>query len=379
MTETIRLARPHFDEAEEQAALRVLRSGMLVLGAEVAAFERECLAALSAPDDTSAAAVNNGTTALELALMALGVGPGDEVIVPSVTWPSPGNAVILRGAVPVIVDVQRDTFNIDPKSVAAAITPKTRAIIAVDQFGVPADIAMLRRLAGDVPIVEDAACAMGSTREGVACGLAGDVGTFSFHPRKVLTTGEGGLVVSHRKPLMTRVRTLRNHGQLEPGLFREAGPNARMGELEAAIGRAQLSKLTEILAIRRALGERIRSEIALGWQQFPQGANVNYQTLGLVLPMPATGTRKQARDALVSALRAEHIEANILSYALHRLAPFASHAVNSARALPMAEAIVDGGLALPLHTRMTDADCDRIVAALRKHASWALGVRDWWQ
>jgi perosamine synthetase len=376
MTEMIRLARPHFDEQEEQAAARVLRSGMLVQGPEVAAFEAETLAAIDAPSDTAAVAVANGTCALELALIALDVGPGDEVIVPSVTWPSPGNAVLLRGAVAVVADVLPTTFDIDPKSVAKLLTPKTRAIIAVDQFGMPADIAGLRRVAGDIPIVEDAACAIGSVIDGSACGLQGDVGTFSFHPRKVVTTGEGGMIVSWRRELVTRLRTLRNHGQVEPGIFREAGPNERLSEMQAAIGRVQMRKLQEILRLRRAIAEEIREALELPWQRVPERARVNYQTLGFVLPKPASGTRKQARDALIKALRAEGVEANFLSYALHRLPPFAAHAVNAVRELPVSEAIVDGGVALPCHTRMSSTDVARVIDAVRKHASWALGARD---
>lgn len=376
MTETIRLARPHFDEQEEQAVARVLRSGMLVQGPEVAAFEKETLAALGAPDDTGAVAVSNGTSALELALAALDVGPGDEVIVPSVTWPSPGNAVLLRGAIAVIADVLPTTFNLDPKSVAKLLTPKTRAIIAVDQFGMPADIAGIRRVAGDIPIIEDAACAIGSTIDGTSCGLQGDLGTFSFHPRKVVSTGEGGMIVSWRRELVTRLRTLRNHGQVEPGIFREAGPNERLSEMQAAIGRVQISKLQEILRLRRAVAEEIRANLDLAWQQIPAKATVNHQTLGFVLPKPKSGTRRAARDALVKALREDGVEANFLSYALHRLPPFAAHAINAVRELHVSEVIVDGGMALPVHTKMSAADAARVIDVVRKHAEWALGSRE---
>lgn len=373
MTEMIRLARPHFDEQEEAAAARVLRSGMLVQGPEVAAFERETLAALGASGPTEAVAVSNGTSALELALAALDIGPGDEVIVPAVTWPSPGNAILLRGAVPVVCEVLPSTFNLDPKDVARLLTPKTRAIIAVDQFGVPADIAGLRRVAGDIPIVEDAACAIGSTIDGQSCGLQGDLGTFSFHPRKVVTTGEGGLVVSARGELLARLRMLRNHGQVEPGVFRAAGPNERMSEIQAAIGRVQIGKLQEILRIRRAIGEEIRGALALAWQAIPERATVNHQTLCFVLPRPSAGSRKSARDALVKALREDGVEANFLSYALHRLPPFAAHAINTARDLPVADAIVDSGVALPIHTRMSRADVAKVIDVVRARAEFALG------
>ncbi len=369
----VRLARPHFDSSEEEAVIRVLRSGMLIQGAEVAAFEKEALEALNAHPPAEALAVSNGTSALLLALAALNVGPGDEVIVPSVTWPSPGSAVLLRGAVPVIVDVSAKTFNIDPVATAKALTPKTKAIIAVDQFGMPADIAALRKIAGDLPIIEDSACAIGSTIHGEACGLQGTIGTFSFHPRKVLTTGEGGMIISKDAALIARIRQLRNHGQFETGVFREAGPNERMSEMQAAIGRVQLGKLQEILRLRRAVAEEIRAALPLSWQQVPDGAEVNHQTLGFVVPKPNNGSRKAVRDALVKAIREDGVEANILSYALHRLPPFAAHAVNSLRELPTADAIVDGGMALPVHTRMTSADVARVIEVVRKHAAELLG------
>jgi dTDP-4-amino-4,6-dideoxygalactose transaminase len=149
-----------------------------------------------------------------------------------------------------------------------------------------------------------------------------------------------------------------------------------MGEMQAAIGRVQLAKLPEILRLRRQVAEEIRGALPLAWQQIPAGAKVNHQTLGFVLPKPASGSRKSARDALVKALREDGVEANILSYALHRLPPFAAHAVNTVRALPVSEAIVDGGLALPVHTRMTDADVSKVIDTVRKHAASALGITD---
>lgn len=373
----IRLTRPYFDEREENAVRRVLASGMLVQGEEVLGFETDVARYLDglAPGRGAieACAVSSGTVALELALMACGARAGDEVVVPAVTWPSPGNAVILRGATPVLVDIEPSTFNLSPRRVAEVLTPRTRAIIAIDQFGVPADIPSIRRLASDVVIIEDAACALGSLLHGLPCGLLGDVGTYSFHPRKVITTGEGGMVVTRDRRMAATVRALRNHGQEEPGLFRAAGPNARMSELHAALGRVQMTKLDEILSRRRQLAEEIRSAVDLCWQQAPEGAVVNEQTLGFVLPEPSQGRRAEARAALITALRTEGIEATVLSYALHRLPQFAQNAANVARSFPVADAVVDGGVAVPLHPSMTSADVGTIIDALRRHADWALG------
>jgi len=368
----IRLARPWFDEAETSAVQRVLASGMLVQGTEVAAFEHRVAQYLHdlAPSRGAvlAVAVVNGTSALELALMAAGVAPGDEVIVPGVTWPSPGNAVVLRGALPVLVDVELNTFNVDPRRIAEALTPRTRAIIAIDQFGVPADIPTIRMLAGDVVVIEDAACALGSVLNGMPCGLIGDVGTFSFHPRKLITTGEGGMLVTRDRRAGDTLRALRNHGQDAPGVFRDAGPNARMSELHAAIGRAQMDKLPNILARRAEFAREIRAAVSLAWQQAPEGAVVNHQTLGFVLPEPAAGSRLEARNALITALRADGVEAALLSYGLHKLPQFARYATNVARAFPVADAVADGGVAIPLHPLLTGDEVARIIDALRRHA-----------
>lgn len=352
---------------------RVLASGMLVQGATVAAFERavaEFLARDGSPAP-EAIAVTNGTTALELALAA--VGPGDEVIVPAMSWPSPGHAVLLRGAVPVLVDLDPRTWNVDPGALARALTPRTRAVIAIDQFGVPADIPRIRAVARDVDLVEDAACAIGASLGGVPCGLLGDVGTYSFHPRKVITTGEGGMLVTRDADRAARLRALRNHGQTSPGVFPSEGPNARLSELHAALGVAQMAKLDAILLRRKEIALEIRAAVDLPWQGAPDGAVVNHQTLGFVLPPPPRGELRAARDGLIAAMREAGVEANILSYALHRLPAFAAHAVNATRSFPVTDRVVDGGVAVPLHPLMDAREVAAVIDALRAHAAWAVG------
>ncbi|MEI8255838.1 MAG: DegT/DnrJ/EryC1/StrS family aminotransferase [Deltaproteobacteria bacterium] len=373
----IRLTRPWFDAAETDAVQRVMASGMLVQGAEVRAFEESVSRYLDdlAPGrgETHALAVGSGTAALELALMAFDVGPGDEVIVPAVSWPSPGNAVVLRGATPVLADVTFETFNVDPACMAPVLTSMTRAVIAIDQFGVPAEIPALRAIMGGVALIEDAACALGSTLDGAPCGLLGDVGTYSFHPRKVITTAEGGMVLTRNATHASAVRALRNHGQDAPGVFRGAGPNARLSELQAAIGSAQMTKLESLLARRRSMAHEIRAAVDLPWQRGPAGSVVNHQTLGLVLPLPANGALVDARDALIAALRVDGIEAGALSHALHRLPQFARHAVNASRRFPVADRVVDGGVALPLHPGMSPEDVSVVIDGVRRHAAWAIG------
>ncbi|MDB4929150.1 MAG: Bacillosamine/Legionaminic acid biosynthesis aminotransferase PglE [Myxococcaceae bacterium] len=382
----IRLSRPYFSDVEAQALTEVLASGMLIQGARVAAFEaavRDHLHGLGAPPAPAlhCLAVSSGTTALELCLATTpgGVAAGDEVIVPALTWPSPGNAVLLRHADAVLVDVDPATWNLSPAEVARALTPRTRAIIAVDQFGVPAEVPALRALASDLDLIEDAACAIGSTLRGHPCGTLGDVGTFSFHPRKVVTTGEGGMVVTRDAARAERLTALRNHGQRSVGVFVGAGPNARLSELHAALGALQMAKLDEMLSRRRALAATIRESLSLAWQSSPEGSTINHQTLGFVLPAPTSGPfagdRRAARDALVAALREGGVEAGILSYALHRLPQFAALGVNNVRRFPVADAVVDGGVALPLHPSMSDDDAGVVVEQVRRHAAWALGER----
>ncbi len=170
-----------------------------------------------------------------------------------------------------------------------------------------------------------------------------------------------------------RVRALRNHGQASAGVFECAGPNARMSELHGALGVAQMKKLDEILRRRRALADEIRSALPLRWQRAPEGAVVNHQTLGFVLPRPAQGDLRGARDALLTALRESGVEASILSYALHRLPQFQQYAANRGRRFPVADAVVDGGVAVPLHPGMSSTDAAKVIDAVKTHAGWALG------
>lgn len=382
----IRLTRPFFSEAETSAVADVLASGMLIQGARVFDFEaataRYLTALASPPLDGAvhAIAVATGTNALELAVAtvpraggAWGAHAGDEVLVPTVTWPSPGHAVALSGATPVLVDVDPDTWCIDVEAAAPMASAHTVAVIVIDQFGVPADVPGARRTFAGIDIIEDAACALGSTLGGVPCGLVGDVGIYSYHPRKVISTGEGGMFLTRDARRAARVRALRNHGQVSTGVFECAGPNARMSELHGALGVVQMKKLDEILSRRRALADEIRSALPLQWQRAPEGATVNHQTLGFVLPKPAQGDLRSARDTLLAALRDAGVEASILSYALHRLPQFQAYAANRGRRFPVADAVVDGGVAVPLHPGMSSMDAAKVIDAVKTHAAWALG------
>ena len=343
----IRLARPELAPNAADAIARVLASGMLVQGALVERFER---AIAERCRRKHAIAVASGTSALELAVEALGLR-GARVAVPALTWPSPAHALVVRGARPVLVDVSETEWNV------AAIPQDVDAAIVIDQFGVPARHDALRAKV----VIEDAACAIDSTLGGKPCGSFGAIACLSFHPRKVLTTGEGGMCLTDDDALAARLRSLRNHGQSAPGVFVEASGNHRLTELGAALGLAQLETLESAIARRRVLADRYRHALAgtgLVMQSMPEGATRNEQTFGVLAPST------ERRDALIAHLAARRIEAGKLSYALGRLPSLAS--AERASDLGGSERIVDRGLALPLHASLAEADVDRVIAAVKE-------------
>jgi dTDP-4-amino-4,6-dideoxygalactose transaminase len=355
----IRLAVPEIGEEEVRAVAAVLRTGFLVQGPVVQAFEERMARAIGT---AHAVAVSSGTAALHLALLALDVGPGDEVVVPGFTHPATANVVERTGARPVIVDIDFDTFNVSPEAMRRAVGPRTRALIPVHLFGVPAEMDRIRPAAPrGVSIVEDAACALGSTYGGRACGAIGNLGCFSFHPRKVITTGEGGLVTTDDAGLAERLRRLRNHGQVLEGgrgRFLEAGLNYRMTDFQAALGLAQMDRLPEILA-RRAAVARAYTAALQGWpgaspSRVPAGAEVAWQSYVVLLREGVD------RDAVQARLREDGIETTLGTYALGAQPHYRDHPP-----LPNSLAAQQRSLSLPLHTRLSDADVERVVAALR--------------
>ena len=274
----IPVARPWLDERDADAARRAILSGWVTQGPEVAAFEREFAAAVGAPH---ACAVSSCTTALHLALVALGVGPGDEVVTVSHSFIATANAIRYCGATPVFVDVELDTFNLDPGAVARAFSDRTKALLLVHQLGMPCDLTRLVPMARarGVAVVEDAACAAGSELrwdgEWQRVGRPhGDVACFSFHPRKLLSTGDGGMLTTARADLDARFRLLRQHGMSVPDTVRHSskdvvfesypvlGFNYRLTDIQAAIGREQLARLATIVARRRELAARYTAVLA---------------------------------------------------------------------------------------------------------------------
>jgi len=361
----IRLARPWIESEEIAGVTDVLRSGMLVQGARVADFERR-LAERCGREH--AVACGSGTAALELALGALGVNAG-EVLCPDLSWPSPAHAIVRCGARPTLVDIDALSWNATAEAMAAARTDDTRAAVVIDQFGMPAEHDRITAALDGLPVVVDAACSLGATIAGAPAPAGGRIACLSFHPRKLITTGEGGACVTNDSDLAEELRILRNHGQGGPGAFVTPGGNQRMTEIQAALGLAQLDRLDAILERRRHLGERYRQALrGFGLQEPREGVASNWQTFGVTLPKTAG---PEARDALVRALRANGVEAGRLSYALHRLGSLAGRF--SGGPFPVAEHVEDRGLALPLHPGLDDEDQDRVLRAFDR-ATRALGI-----
>ena len=344
----VRLAFPDLGADELAEVEQVLESGQLTMGPKVVEFESELARACEVEH---VVAVSSGTAALHLAVLALGIGPGDEVLVPAFTFPATANVVALAGARPVLVDVDPTTMNVDPERAAAAMTTRTKAILVVHLFGRPARVEELP----DATLIEDAAGALGARRAGRACGGIGRVGCLSFHPRKIVTTGEGGAVTTNDAELADVVRRARHHGIEPRGAFEIARPglNYRLSDILCAVGLPQMRRLDALLAER--------SRIAAAYAERLAG-------LDLVLPEADEGDvhgwqayvlQLERRDEALKALRADGIEVQVGTYGLHRLAAYRDQGP-----MPGADRCHDHALALPFHGRLTDAELDRVSEAL---------------
>ena len=347
----IRLAKPTLGEAELAGVRAVLDSGMLVQGPKVAELESR-LAALCGR--RHAVACGSGTAALELGIAALRIDSG-EVLCPDLSWPSPAHAVLRAGARVRLVDVDEGSWNVTAEALTARRTDSTRAAIVIDQFGTPADHDAIARAIADVPLIVDSACAIGSTLHDKPTASYGAIACLSFHPRKVVTTAEGGACVTDDSALADEMRMLRNHGQRAPGVFAVAAGNHRMTEIAAAIGLAQLERLPTILARRRELAKRYHAMIELPMQTAPEGASPNYQTFGVILDA------RHDRDVVIAKMRAAGVESGRLSFALHDVQ---SVGADPSERFDAAERIAKHGIALPLHAQLSDGDQDTVVAAL---------------
>jgi len=368
---------PFIGEAEAQAASAVVLSGWLSQGAEVAAFEREFAAAVGSEH---ACAVSNCTVALHLALLAVGVGPGDEVILASHTFIACANVVLQCGAVPVFVDIDPNTFNMKPELVAAAITERTKAIMCIHQMGMPCDMEAIMPLARahGVAVVEDAACAIGSEIrvngqwERIGRPI-GDIACFSLHPRKLLTVGDGGMMTTGNVEFDRFARLLRQHGMSVSDAVRHnsrtvileeypvPGYNYRLTDVQAAIGRVQLTRLDEIVARRRQLAQTYREMLAdipgVRAPSEPEWAKTNWQSYCVRLPKDADQREVMQKmlDRGIATRRGimcAHLEP---AYAQHELR----------FPLPESERAHRGCILLPLFHQMTGHMQEQVVSALK--------------
>jgi len=369
------ITKPFLGEEEALAAAEAIRSGWLVQGPRVAAFEEAVAAYVGA---RYAVATSNCTTALHLALICRGIGPGDEVIVPSFTFIATANAVLYVGATPVFVDIDPRTYNLDPAAVASAVSRRTRAIIAVDQIGLAADLDGIRDIAANhaLHLIEDAAPAIGATYYGRRVGSISPVTCFSFHPRKSITTGEGGMITTDDEGLAARARVGRAHGASISDLTRHQaetvtieeydalGYNYRMTDIQAAVGIEQLKKLDWILSRRRFLAERYTERLAdlrgLTPPYAPPEVPHTYQSYCVRLDAALWPPRDEVMERLLAqgiASRRGVMAIHLEPYYTRRFGPIS---------LPVTEEAARQTLLLPLYATMTEEEQDTVVTALRE-------------
>ncbi len=362
----IRLTIPTIEEDDLEAVREALASGYLVQGPRVAAFEE---AVATYVGTKHAVAVSNCTAALLLALMALEIGPGDYVAVTTYSWPATANVIALCGAEPVFVEIEAGTFNMDAAALAEALKcTQFKAILPVHTFGGMADMPRILEVASrhGVPVIEDAACALGAELNGRRAGTWGVMGCFSFHPRKAITTGEGGVVTTDDAALARKLRILRNHGQ-DPDApapdFVAPGHNMRLTEFQAALGGTQMQKVERIIASRRAQASRYDELLrgsALVTPQALAGSRHVYQSyVALLAPEVAS-----SRSEIISALKAQGIETTIGTYHLPLTTYFRSHGGFKPGDFPVTDDVAARAISLPLFESLTEAQQGNVVEAL---------------
>ena len=377
MKRSIQISLPSTGEEEWQACREPLMSGWLTQGPKVAAFEN---AFAERHGVKHALATTSCTTGLHLILAAMGIGPGDEVIIPAFTWVATANVVLYCGATPVFADVDRATNNIDPADIARKLSPRTRAVIVVHLFGLCADMDAIRAVVpANVKIIEDAACAAGASYKGAPAGTLGDAAAFSFHPRKSITTGEGGMVTTNDDQLAEVANMLRNHGASISEEQRHNGPrpyllpefnllgyNYRMTDLQGAVGLVQLAKLDRFIEERQRWAEFYHNELAaIGWLRmpvFPENGTHAWQAFVTYVdpqkaPMP--------RNDIMERLQAAGIATRPGTHAVHMLGYYRDRFGFNQGDYPGARDCDANTMAIPLHNRMTTDDYHYVVETIK--------------
>lgn len=371
----IKLTSPRFDEAEIDAVRACLASGWVTQGPMTQKFEQNVAARHGV---AHALATTSCTAALHLATLALELKSSDEVIVPAFTWVTSANAAEYVGARAVFADIDLDTFNLDPEAFEAAITERTRAVVAVHLFGLAADMDAIRAIARkhNLKVIEDAACAIGTDYKGQPVGGLGDIGCFSFHPRKVVTTGEGGMITTNHDGLVRRIDSLRNHGASpsEDGdsrpwsmnRFDLLGFNLRLSDIQAAVGLAQLEKLDALLTERRRAALRYNDLLAAANElALPLAGDVAGHTYQSYVVRLLEGGRER-RNRIMLHLYDAGIQTRPGTHAVHNLGYYRSKYSLKPRDFPRASLAEDTTITLPIFPGITEADQERVAAGIRE-------------
>jgi dTDP-4-amino-4,6-dideoxygalactose transaminase len=372
----VQIALPSTGEEEWAATREPLVGGWLTQGPKVAEFEKRFAARHGVKH---ALATTSATTGLHLALVAMGIGPGDEVIVPAFTWVATPNVVLYCGATPVFCDVDRTTFNVDTTDLKKRVTPRTKAVIPVHLFGLCADVAAIRAaVPAGVRILEDAACAAGAASGNIPAGALGDAGVFSFHPRKSITTGEGGMLTTNDDALAETAGMLRNHGASISEEQRHAGPrpyllpdfnllgfNYRLTDLQGAVGIVQLGKLDAYIDERAKWAAWYRKRLAaLDWLRCPEEPENGRHAWQAFVCYVDPNRAPAPRNEMMERLQALGVSTRPGTHACHMLGLYRDRFGLSPDDFPGARDCDRNTMAIPLHNRMNEADYEHVAACL---------------